>query len=600
MAARQPFAAQDYWNWRTAGDPCISSDGKMVVYAQSWNDRAAGARFLNLRLAAADGSAERPFTQGGWQDDSPRWSPGNDRIAWISGRDAKSEIRIRYLNSSEDTVISAGNLPLSLAWSADGTHLVYSALVPSENAPPAWAPPAILKYLRGGPAERRAIFVVPASGGAPRRITFGGSDYTDPAWMLDGRNVVAIRDGSEIVNIAVAGGEVRMLMRAEARLAGPLPSPDGRKVAWLATTIRPSSYTIRRLWVMNADGSRAKVLAGELDRDPESPQWSSDSRTIYFLADDRGSTHVYAARNDGSVRQATSRTERLRGFSLADNGRAASVRSTENAADDVVTFTVDMPSESVTAASPNGQVLAGRDRSTIEALGFPSDGRTIQAWLVKPPGFDPGRKYPLLLDIQDTPRRMYGGAIDLRSQIIAARGWLVLHVNPRGTPGYGEQFGNLLPTGYPGDDYDDLMRAVDYVLAKGYIDPKRLAISGGLLAAWAIGHTNRFHTAIARRPIVDWATDVATHPDGRRRAAEWMGGMPWDDPGQYTSRSPLYFLGRVETPTLILAGDPDPESDELCFALQQKKVPSALVRLPGHGAAARVLELETVLAWLNR
>ncbi len=600
MAAGQPFAAQDYWNWRTAGDPCISSDGKVVVYAGRWNDRAAGAGFSNLRVAATDGGAERSFTQGGWQDNSPRWSPGNDRIAWISDRNGKSEIRIRYWKSPKDTVISGGNLPLSLAWSADGTLLTYSALVPAEDAPPAWAPPAILKYLRGGPAERRAIFVAEASGGAPRRITSGGSDYTDPAWMLDSRNVVAVRGGSEIVSIPIAGGEVRTLMRAEARLAGPLPSPDGRKVAWLATATRPSSYTLRRLWVMNADGSRAKVLAGALDRDPESPQWSPDSRTIYFLADDRGSTHVYAARNDGSARQVTNRPERLRGLSLADNGRAASVRSTENASDDVVSFTVDVPSEPVTAASPNGLMLAGREQGPIDALAFPSDGRTVQAWLVKPPGFDPGRKYPLLLDIQDSPRRMYGGAIDLRSQIIAARGWVVLHVNPRGTPGYGEQFGNLLPTGYPGDDYDDLMRAVDFVLAKGYIDPKRLAISGGLLAAWTIGHTNRFHAAIARRPIVDWATDVATNPDGRRRAAEWMGAMPWEDPGQYTSRSPLYFLGRVETPTLILAGETDPESEELYFALRQKKVPSALVRLPGHGPGARVLELETVLAWLSR
>jgi dipeptidyl aminopeptidase/acylaminoacyl peptidase len=221
--------------------------------------------------------------------------------------------------------------------------------------------------------------------------------------------------------------------------------------------------------------------------------------------------------------------------------------------------------------------------------------------MVKPPGFDRTRKYPLLVEIGDSPRRMCGPDFDLRAQIAAARGYVVMCANPRGTPGYGEVYGNLIHTGLPADAYDDLMRAVDAAVATGYIDPQRLAITGGLLAAWAIGHTDRFHAAVLRRAVADWATHVALAPDGLRRAQAWLGALPWDDPGGYQKRSPIFWAGNFRTPALVLAGGNDAEAEMLYFALKARKVDSALVRIPGDPAPAdRILELETVLAWLGR
>ncbi|MCX6629536.1 MAG: prolyl oligopeptidase family serine peptidase [Candidatus Solibacter sp.] len=399
----------------------------------------------------------------------------------------------------------------------------------------------------------------------------------------------------------LAGGERRQITRHPGPDYAPAPSPDGSRIAWLAREPRAQSYVTTNLYVGNGDGSRAKVLAGALDRDVSHAQWSNDSRTIYFLADDRGASHVYAARSDGSVRQVTTDTERLRDFSLADNGRAVTVRQTPGAPAELVMFPVDLPAKPLKLAAANAALLAERDLGALEEIQYASDGKTIQGWTVKPPAFDGAKRYPLLLEIDDAPRRMCGVDFRLRAQVFAARGFVVLCANPRGTPGYGEEFGNLIRSRFPGDDFDDLMRGVDHLIAQGYIDPTRVTISGGLLAAWAIGHTGRFHAAVVRHGIADWLTDVSHAPDGIFRAAAWMGAMPWDDPDQYVKHSPIYFAGNFRTPTLVIASDPDPGAEELYFALRARKVDSALLRL---GQAARpsqvILEWEAMLGWLEK
>jgi acylaminoacyl-peptidase len=276
------------------------------------------------------------------------------------------------------------------------------------------------------------------------------------------------------------------------------------------------------------------------------------------------------------------------------------MRSTGSRAGEVIAFPVDRPGVPLNLARPNENLLSGREIARAEEVRFASDGKTIQGWVIKPPDFDAAKKYPLLLDIHDAPRSMCGPEFRPRAQLFASRGYVVLCANPRGTPGYGEEFGNLIHSRYPGDDFDDLVRGVDSVLARGYIDPQRLTVVGGLLAAWAIGHTDRFAAAVARRPITDWATEVARSPEGYYRAAAWMGAMPWDNPQQYATHSPLSFAQNFKTPTLVIAGENEPQSEALYFALQSRKVESELVRLGSAKPSEELLELETTLAWLDR
>ena len=615
--AGQRFTPADWWDWRDISTPRINAEGTSVVFVESWNLRDGDRTCFNLwTVSTASGAAPRRLTDGPWRDTSPAWSPDGAAVAFLSDRDGAPQIWVRRLDSGADRRITSLDAPpLTVAWSPDGASLAFTARVPGPPPPAAWAPPAILPMLRR-PVARVQLFVIPATGGTPRALPLGKPKGDldirgEPAWMPDGKSILVSAgappdaahalEGGEIYAVPTAGGATRQISRHPGPDEAPLPSPDGRRIAWLAREPTAQSYVTTKLYVANPDGTRVKVLAGALDRDVSHAQWSNDSRTVYFLADDRGATHVYAARADGSVRQVTNAPERLRGFSLADNGRAAAVRQTATAPAELVTFPVDLPAKPLQLAAANAALLAARDRGAVEEIQYASDGKTIQGWIVKPPAFDAAKKYPLLVAVDDAPRRMCGSEFRLRAQIFAARGFVVLCANPRGTPGYGEEFGNLIRSRFPGDDFDDLMRGVDHLIARGYIDPGRLAISGGLLAAWAIGHTARFHAAVVHHAIADWVTDVAHAPDGIYRAAAWMGAMPWDDPDQYVKHSPVYFAGNFRTPTLVIAGAADPGAEELYFALQAKKVDSALLRLGGEGRPSQViLGWEATLAWLER
>ncbi|MBV9506378.1 MAG: S9 family peptidase [Acidobacteriia bacterium] len=606
------FTTADVWAWREASDPQITADGERVAFVEEWNDPKADRTYSNLRTASIEGKSLSALTEGPWRDTHPRWSSDGARLAYLSDRSGSNQIYLRTVGTTNDVLLALPELsPLTLAWSPDGSAIAFTAAVPVKREIPAWVPPAILPYLDHATPNRVQLFVVPVKGGPAGQLTTIDTDCNgEPVWTSDGRAILVShlpaagneQLGDEIYSIRVSDGAARRLTERVGPDESPVPSPDGSKIAYLGHDYRTQSYVTTKLYVMNADGSRVKVLSGLLDRDVSHPQWSSDSRTVYFLADDHGSTHVYAARADGTVRRINGIDGRLRALSLADNGHAVSVRSGTAAPSEVISFAVDVPSAVTTIAAVNQSWLAGRDIGEAEEIGYPSGLNKIQAWVVKPAGLDSSKKYPLILDTLDPPGAMFGAEFSLRAQILAARGFVVLRVNPRGSAGYGEQFGNLLPSRFPGDDFEDLMRGLDYVTSKGYVNETQIMIAGGLGAAWAIGHTDRFAAAVITQPISDWTTDIATRPDGMRRAALWMRAMPWENAEQYVRRSPLFSAGNFKTPTLILAREhDDPESDELYFALRAKQVDSALVRLPEKGdPSEEVARLEAALSWFGR
>jgi acylaminoacyl-peptidase len=232
-----------------------------------------------------------------------------------------------------------------------------------------------------------------------------------------------------------------------------------------------------------------------------------------------------------------------------------------------------------------------------------------------PPGFDPDRNYPLILEIHGGPFTNYGARFSAEVQLYSAAGYVVLYVNPRGSTSYGEDFGNLIHHAYPGNDYDDLMTAVDAVIEEGYVDTERLYVTGGsgggVLTAWIVGKTDRFRAAVVAKPVINWTSFVLTADQSPYFTRYWFPTMPWEDPEGYWARSPLSLVGKVDTPTMLLTGESDlrtpiSETEQYYQALKLRGIDTAMVRIPGasHSIARRPSQLaakvSAILAWFER
>jgi dipeptidyl aminopeptidase/acylaminoacyl peptidase len=264
----------------------------------------------------------------------------------------------------------------------------------------------------------------------------------------------------------------------------------------------------------------------------------------------------------------------------------------------------------------NDDLLGHKELAAIEEIRFDSsfDGREIQGWVATPPGFDPARRYPLILEIHGGPFANYGDRFAAEIQLYAAAGYVVLYVNPRGSTSYGEEFGNLIHHDYPSQDYDDLMSGVDAVVERGFIDSESLFVTGGsgggVLTSWTVGKTDRFRAAVVAKPVINWASFVLTADFSALFSRYWFPGPPWEHVEHYMRRSPLSLVGEVSTPTMLLTGEDDyrtpmSESEQYYQALKLRKIDTALVRIPGasHGIAKRPSQLMAkvahVLMWFE-
>ncbi len=426
-------------------------------------------------------------------------------------------------------------------------------------------------------------------------------------------------EGGDIYAYSVDDNSViKQLTNRKGPDTDPVPGPGGKKIAYVGHDWKFQSYTVNHLYLMDQDGSNPKNITAALDRDVRNPHWSWDGKTIYFMVEDHGNSQLYSVDVDGGTfKQVTTGIQELgANFTLANNAMIATTRSTPEDPADIVVLPATHQATPVRLTSVNESLLAQYQLGKVEELTFDSfDGKAMQGWIIKPPNFDPSKKYAFILDIHGGPHSMYGINFQHELQIQAARGYVVLYMNPRGSTGYGEEFGNIIHTHYPGDDYKDLMLGVDKMVEKGYIDPKKLCVTGGsgggLLTAWVIGHTDRFAAAVSQYPVTDWVTQAGTADGGYTHSALWMKTLPWDNPQQLIEHSPIYFAKNFKTPTMVITGESDrrtpiAESEELYFALKAQKIPSVLVRVPdeSHGIhnhnSHYIDKIEYIMAWMEK
>jgi dipeptidyl aminopeptidase/acylaminoacyl peptidase len=626
MDGKSRLTLDHYLQMQGVGGPVISPDGTRIVYTRNWIDSVNDSRESELWIMNADGTRKRKLVDGS----GAVWSPDGTRIAYTAAGEPKgAQIWVRWMDAegAASQITHVDESPGSITWAPDGTSIAFNMLVPSSRAWPidmpsrpdgaSWtASPriverAVYKRDRQGFIEEghRHVYVVSADGGPVRQLSQGDYNYGAPSWSPDGGTMYFSGNLSEdwehewrqsaVYALDVATGATRQLTDRSGSESGPVVSPDGEWVAFTGIHLVEQTYIERQLYVMRADGTDMRSVTPELDRSPSGVRWSHDSTGLFFTVSREGTRNFWFVPADGGEPpvQVTEGSQMLTVTSVSDTGIAVALNSTPTQPVDIYSFNVQNPSAMTRLTHINENLMAGIKLGEVEEVWYKStDDLDVQGWIVKPPDFDPSQQYPLMLAIHGGPHGMYNVAFNFGWQNHAANGYVVLYTNPRGSSGYGTEFGNAINRAYPDKDYDDLMNGVDRVIADGYVDEDNMYVygcsGGGVLTAWVVGHTDRFAAASSNCPVINWLSFVGT-TDG----ISWyknFDNYPWDDPSEHLRRSPLMYIGNVTTPTMLMTGvndlrTPISQTEEFYSALQVMRVPTAMIRFNDewHGTSSK-------------
>jgi dipeptidyl aminopeptidase/acylaminoacyl peptidase len=349
------------------------------------------------------------------------------------------------------------------------------------------------------------------------------------------------------------------------------------------------------------------------------PVWTNDSRSVVTVYAKEGKANIGSFEvSSGKQTDVTSGNQAVMAFSVgSDTSKFALVVSTPTHVGDL--YWSEQPGkEPKQLTHLNDPLFSSLNITEPEEVWYKSfDGRRVQTWVQKPPDFDPGKKYPLILNIHGGPHAAYGYIFDHEFQWMAAKGYVVLYPNPRGSTTYGQEFGNIIQYNYPGDDYKDLMAGVDEILRRGYVDANKLGVTGGsgggLLTNWTIGHTTRFAAAVSQRDIANWS-DWWYTADFTLFQPTWFRKPPFEDPEEYKVRSPINYINNVKTPLMLILSEADyrtptgPGGEAMFRALKYKKIPTVMVRFPNetHELSRsgqpwhRIERLQHIVGWFDR
>ena len=646
------FTGADLFGLSVAADPQISPDGSKIAYVRRTNDIMTDRAVSSIWLIDVETGAETPLVTGEGTHVSPRWSPEGDRLAYVSTQSGGgAELHVRWMATGQSANITAlAEGPGGIAWSPDGTTIAYTARVPGKGLtlgkPPAkpegakWGKPLQIidrvtyridggSYVKPGTTQ---LFLVDATGGAPRQLTFG--EYSNGGaveWTPDGKMLLFTANrkenwelegqDSEVYSLDIASGAITALTDRYGPDAGPQVSPNGKTIVYVGYDDVGNAFDQANLYTMNIDGSGKKLLARDFPASPDAMEWTEAGLFVSFEMDGE---HRVAKINPSSG--ATSMLEPRLGstyYALPYTGGQWSV-SNGGAIAFTTASSVSPPDIGVTTrggtktlTSLNALSLGEKELGQTRELDVTApDGVKIPSWIMLPPGYKEGDKVPTILEMHGGPYAAYGPEFSADYQLYGAAGYAVLFTNPGGSTGYGETFADRIEDNYPISNQAELMAAVDAAIAAGYADPDNLFVTGGsgggILTAWVVGQTDRFKAAASHKPVINWTTMALMADFYPFFGRYWMGGQPWERPEHYWQRSPLAAAANIKTPTLVLVGandyrTPRSEAEQFYGALKVLGVDTALVVTPDsshnnltQSPSQQAARTDSVIAWFNK
>jgi dipeptidyl aminopeptidase/acylaminoacyl peptidase len=678
-ADKRGITEMDLFKFAWIADPQISPDGSRVVFVKVWVNQKSDRYDTALWLVPTNGEAARQLTSGP-RDLSPRWSPDGKQLAFVrsgekDGKPQPPQVYLLSLDGGEARPLTS--VPRgagAFEWSPDGKLIAFSSAVdPSkkdaemteggevkDKTPERVSDVRVINrasYRSNGPGYLNPkshahiwTIAVPQTGAETpkaKQITKGNFDEGNFNWSQDGSRLYFISNRTlepyynsprtDLFSIAPDGSDEKKIFSFEGGMRDYTFSPDGKRIAFAGSlSAKPvNSYTQPDLFVADLSaGATAKNLTASYDfdigggigGDQHSPRggspggvlWSKDGRSLYVNVAEHGRANLKRIdASTGKVEALTTGDHEVISYTATpDASKIVLVASTSINIGDL--FLLDAASGKMTQLTKiNDELFSQLNLTHPEEIWYNSfDGKRIQGWIQKPPNFDPSKKYPFILEIHGGPHSAYGFTFTHEFQWMAAKGYVVLYTNPRGSTSYGQEFGNIIQYNYPGDDHKDLMLGVDEVLKRGYIDEKKLGVTGGsgggVLTNWAVGHTTRFAAAVSQRSIADWAGFWYT-ADFTLFTPTWFRGAPWEDPQDFAKRSPITYVKNVTTPMMFIEGEsdwrtPPNEGGEIMFrALKYRKIPTVMVRFPNESHELsrsgapwhRVERLQHIVNWFD-